>query len=434
MSHSIAPPNVRPRARLILVPSRSGQSTPPAGLGRGATRRRRWLGAAILGVLILLGTETTTRAAFTFVADHTLEPADLWRIDAGELGWEPRPGFRGVWGDQPREIDAHGFFATDSAKLAGPAPRIIALGAATTYGLGVRQEDTFVERLDRSLGGQARVINLGVCGYTVVQSAMRLTRRGLPLDPRVIVVEGNTFNERKYVLRPDEIDSPEKFRRYTVDHAQQLRGRELYLYRVASFVERRLGLEPPHLPPQEMTDIRTLIPRVPLDSYRDALRRIVATARARGIAVVFLIVHDNPALTVPLQHADAAIRRGQARDAIDELTAAVTVGNDFAVLTRRHLVAAYEAAGDLEAARETARVAALRNVMGTAAITDEGPYQVAMREIARDAGATVVDVDPAALGGSAIYHDYAHLNAAGHAAASRLLEPVIRQALAARAG
>jgi lysophospholipase L1-like esterase len=411
-------------------PLSEGRTRSPSA-GRARTRVRRILGGLTVGILVLLGTETTTRAAFTFVADHALEPADLWRIDAGELGWEPRPGFRGVWAEQPREMDARGFFATDSGKLASAAPKILALGAATTYGLGVRQEDTFVERLDHSLGG-ARVINLGVCGYTVVQGAMRFARRGLPLDPRVIVVEGNTYNERKYVLRPDEIDSPDKFRRYTTEHARQLRAHDLYLYRVAWFMERKVGLEPPRLPTQELTDIRTLIPRVPPEQYRHALRDIASTARERGIAVVFLIVHDNPVITATLRRGREALQRGETDRAIEELSAAMTVSSEYSMLARRHLVSAYEQAGQTEAAHQTARIAATRHFMGIQAIADEDAYQAIMLEVGREFGATVIDLDPATLGGSTIYYDYAHLNATGHATATRLLAPAIRKALAAR--
>jgi hypothetical protein len=248
------------------------------------------------------------------------------------------------------------------------------------------------------------------------------------------VVEGNSFNERKYVLRPDEIDSPAKFRGYATEHARHLRAQDLYLYRVASFMERKIGLEPPRLPSQEVTDIRTLIPRVPLAQYRQALRELAGTARERGIAMVFLVVHDNPVLTTPLSRARRALERGETEHAIEQFGAAMIASSDFSMLARRHLVAAYEQAGQTEAARQTARVAAVRNFMGTAAITDQDPYQAAMKEVAREFGAVVIDLDPATHGGSTIYYDYAHLNAAGHAEATRLLEPVIRRALASRAG
>ncbi len=72
--------------------------------------------------------------------------------------------------------------------------RILALGASTTYGFGVEEEESYPLRLERVLNAGAsppryQVINAGVPGYTSYQGLMFLRERGLALEPAVVLVD-----------------------------------------------------------------------------------------------------------------------------------------------------------------------------------------------------------------------------------------------------
>jgi hypothetical protein len=98
------------------------------------------------------------------------------------LGWVPTPGQTTVTrvGSLPVRLDANGF---RGGPLEAPKPartiRIFAMGASTTFGWGVRQEDTYEQVLERMLNDTARatgaagryeVVNAGVIGFNLRQA------------------------------------------------------------------------------------------------------------------------------------------------------------------------------------------------------------------------------------------------------------------------
>lgn len=86
----------------------------------------------------------------------------------------PRPNFR----DRRYVHDA------DGRRRATPVdpdrPTVLALGGSTTYDLGVRNGETWPDRLEELLGERANVLNLGVPGYSsaehVIQAAFYVNR------------------------------------------------------------------------------------------------------------------------------------------------------------------------------------------------------------------------------------------------------------------
>jgi lysophospholipase L1-like esterase len=65
-----------------------------------------------------------------------------------------------------------------------PAKRRIAVvGDSFTFGLEVRYEDTWPYQLERALGPEFRVLNLGVDGYGVDQAFLRYRRDVLAWRP-----------------------------------------------------------------------------------------------------------------------------------------------------------------------------------------------------------------------------------------------------------
>jgi lysophospholipase L1-like esterase len=110
--------------------------------------------------------------------------------DSDVLLYEPKPGAAGVnaYGarDHPFEV----------AKPAG-AFRIVVLGDSIGFGFcndlrPLAIEDTFAKVLERRLrerfGSRIEVLNLSVSGYDTVQEAELLARKGVALDPDLVLV------------------------------------------------------------------------------------------------------------------------------------------------------------------------------------------------------------------------------------------------------
>ncbi len=71
--------------------------------------------------------------------------------------------------------------------------RIVGLGDSFTFGTGVRNEDTFLARLEDALNraegkNRFQVVNLGMMGFNTVQEVSLLRHFGLPLDPDLILI------------------------------------------------------------------------------------------------------------------------------------------------------------------------------------------------------------------------------------------------------
>jgi lysophospholipase L1-like esterase len=110
--------------------------------------------------------------------------------DSEVLLYEPKPGAGDVNAYGARDLPF------DVAKPAGVF-RIVVLGDSIGFGfcndrLPLRIEDTFPRLLERRLrdrfGAGVQVVNLSVSGYDSVQEAEWLARKGVPLEPDLVVV------------------------------------------------------------------------------------------------------------------------------------------------------------------------------------------------------------------------------------------------------
>jgi len=140
---------------------------------------RLLLVAASLAAPLLLGELAARLAGYRGLEQYQPEP---------ELGWRLVPDQRTVTsvGRLAVAINADGL---RDDPLATPKPartiRIVALGASTTYGWGVRLEDTYHQLLERQLNQAAgaagdstryEIVNAGVIGYNLWQVAALLDR------------------------------------------------------------------------------------------------------------------------------------------------------------------------------------------------------------------------------------------------------------------
>ncbi|MBF0213109.1 MAG: hypothetical protein HQM00_06035 [Magnetococcales bacterium] len=87
----------------------------------------------------------------------------------------PTPGYR----DRRHEHDERGL--RRSLPVNRQRPSIAVFGGSTTYDIGVRNRETWPERLEESLHGAANVLNFGVPGYS---TAEHLIQTAFYLDPQ----------------------------------------------------------------------------------------------------------------------------------------------------------------------------------------------------------------------------------------------------------
>ncbi len=98
----------------------------------------------------------------------------------------------------PVTVDARGF--RRNGAVPGPsedAETVLALGDSFTFGLGVRDEETWPAQLERRLRGRrppVRVVNAGTISYGVFQEMDLLKERGLTTHP-ALVIHGLYWND-----------------------------------------------------------------------------------------------------------------------------------------------------------------------------------------------------------------------------------------------
>lgn len=95
-----------------------------------------------------------------------------------DLGWQMAPG----WGGRHRHYDFDVRYSTNSRGLRGPWPeaagesrRYVFLGDSFTFGLGVNDDETFVQRLGTA-NPATTYLNAGVAGYSTDQEYLYLKR------------------------------------------------------------------------------------------------------------------------------------------------------------------------------------------------------------------------------------------------------------------
>lgn len=161
---------------------------------------------ALIGVLLTVGSVLVTLLAGELISRLAgYRGVEQYQPDE-ELGWILSPGQRTVTsvGRLPVRINAEGF-RDDSLITPKPAGtiRIFALGASSTYGWGVRQEETYHQVLERVLNDSARaagsrarfeVVNAGVIGYNLWQAERLMRRIAARYQPDGFIV-AYTFND-----------------------------------------------------------------------------------------------------------------------------------------------------------------------------------------------------------------------------------------------
>ena len=101
-----------------------------------------------------------------------------------------RPNQDGFTYGAPFKVDAQGFRSNGTVRSTTTAP-VLALGDSFTFGMGVRDEETWPARLEQGLrerlGKAVSVINAGTISYGVFQEFDYLNTAGPALKPKLVI-------------------------------------------------------------------------------------------------------------------------------------------------------------------------------------------------------------------------------------------------------
>jgi lysophospholipase L1-like esterase len=379
-------------------------------------RRRLLFAACFAPALFEIGARVATTIADDIAQANERERTD-WLVFSPMLGWERKPGYKGVAGLAEREFDAAGYFTADTNEVAGGHnhKKVVFIGDSNTFGFGARTSDSFVKIVERRLPGVA-TINLAAMGYTSYQGNLVVAAQVPLLKPDLIVASFNV-NDRRCAQYPGGQDSPRTFRRLYEESRHQ-RGaatqavERLRVYRAMCHVLRRAGLM--HTPDQEL-DVSQLVPRVGPGAYRENLRRIVATARAMQIPVMFLILRDSPLQVGPIRAGVESLRRGDLEASIAHLQQAVQGPQMFSALGRIYLSEALAAKGDKALATQVLKTRShYDSFRGGQLVRLDTEYNDIMSAVARETLSELVDGAEVLEREPLDFIDNCHFNIDGH--------------------
>jgi lysophospholipase L1-like esterase len=353
--------------------------------------------AIVLPIIVVLMIESGARTLVTLRQD-LIPPA----VDAS-----------GIPGTPSRELGWEGFRVSDPTHVRdGGLPRIVAIGDSNTWGYGVEAASAWPEVLNRALP-KATVLNMGTLGYSSFQGYQTLRKYGEALKPAAIIASFN-YNDRAYVYNRS-IDSEEKFATYydalhkpvTYDWIDKI-----YTTRMLRAVMRRIGLI--RADPITLIDVRDLEARVPLDEYRQNLRRIVEYGRARQIPVMFILLKDNPYYTRKIRAGIEYNTRGDHEHAIRAFTIGLS-NRVSGTLSRKYLAETYAATGANDTAANVGHLEQQRETVGGFhPIYLDTDYNQAMIEVGDELGIEVLDARPILEANPEIFLDMCHPDEVGH--------------------
>ena len=387
----------------------------------------------LVSIVMFLLAEALARVVATVKQDVTQKPVGdpEWFVYSPTVGWDRRPGFRGVFGFAERNFDQAGYFAVDSKEIADTTKKkIIFIGDSNTFGYGVPTQSSFVEVVEGLLK-DVNTINLAVSGYSSYQGQAYLEKY-LPLLKPDLVVASFNFDDRRYVVPPDTIDSAERFEKaYRLSQSTGPRIAEFleisYFCRGLRRIIVATGLQPR---PVTEVHVDTLKPRVDEDAYRENLSHIAEETKRLGIPLLFLLLHDNPIESYHLKEGIENLTRSD-KMAIAHLRVAVEARNTCSDLARIYLAKAYQAQGNPEKAAEVVISPRfpLKGLHGGYPIRLDTVYNDIMRQVASDQAVEVVDAAKVLDEHPYDYIDLAHFNVDGHRRVGELLASRISQIL-----
>lgn len=389
---------------------------------------------ALIALSMLAFLEAAVRVGYT--VQLSLTKKTQWFVFSSDTGWERRPYFSGFDDcGEHRAFGRQGFLLSDVARLNNDRPgkfRALFLGDSNTYGYCLEADETFVEVANRLLPDTSS-INLGVPGYSSYQGYQALQKYGDQIKPNILFVSFN-FNDRRLVLDPGLTDGETAFKQLLFS-TRALQFAELsYLFGAARYLAQTLFPQGPQASgyaPNARLD--KLVARVSATGYRENLTKMVLWAQHRGIAVVFILLGDNPDQTYLLREGIGLLSAGKYHEAISKLESARDEGEDqtFSVLARLYLAKAYEGAKLRGQAQEALHMDdVFAGPHGGSPLLLDTEYQQIMRDVGARYGVPVIDAVAELNVNADVYFDQCHFDKNGHEVVGRLIVNAIKTAKA----
>lgn len=219
----------------------------------------------------------------------------------------PGVTFKMIWASNPRgyfdsdggleyQVDAMGMRGPDVEPVKPPGTfRILGLGDSFTFGVGVREPDTFLRKLERRLsaaGGRYEVLNAGTPGYNTRDEVASLKHRWLGLDPDLVLIVfylNDAYSDSAFLNRGQELgiylNQPEGIAKvsHLADYLQHMyRARKARrevddYYKQHYFTDADTALKAPGAAGMDWTDSRA------------SLAEAAALARERGMKIALVI-------------------------------------------------------------------------------------------------------------------------------------------------
>jgi len=387
----------------------------------------------VICAFVLLFFEGLARIGYTVILNINERPEPDWYVYSSELGWEPKPNFKGSVYGVNREFDAEGFLSVDSPQNSDANKvKVLFLGDSNTFGVTVPTDSTFAEQLE-TLMPNISAINLGVPGYTSFQGYQTFVKKGLKANPSIVVISFN-FNDRRYVLGAQDVDNALNFQKpHKYDQLMQVTTflKTSYLYRSINLLFKKLNITRDSTE-NEKVRLDKLPARVEPKSYRDNLVRMVELARTRNMDVVLLLLKDNPIQTNYLRKGIESLNRSQFETATEYLKITNNSELWFSTLSRIYLARIYSMQGRTEEAENLLTVIPTRSLHGGSPVHLDTDYNQIMKDVAKEHTVEVVDAGHVLDENPSDYTDFCHFNSNAHRKIARLLRDRLTAILSKR--
>jgi lysophospholipase L1-like esterase len=240
------------------------------------------------------------------------------------------PGLPAWLRDNPRweiSLNSEGFRGAEFPATKSPSAfRVVCLGDSWTFGANVGQSQAYPQRLQALLaqefpGARVEVLNLGVLGYSSYQGRQLLGRRGLALQPDVVVI-GFAMNDASVTgYRDKDLAGSTATRARRVERVTE----HLETYKLLRYLASRIRYRPVSLAAQLMrsrgstvdADYSQLEPwtRVSPVDYELNVREMIHVARAHGARV--LLLHNALETGTPYSRALQGLSRAESVPLVD---------------------------------------------------------------------------------------------------------------------